>query len=414
MLDGAPHEYKERAGGCAACGNSPVNHFESYMSHTLAVWSSRSAKKKRAGVMGLVRSLADHLYSYLEPVFFFTLSHLPGSHFGDDPTAARTYRSQVVWEEAVRRGIKMQQLIFFRLKTDIYRADIRGGWKYFISIPVPPELASDAAEWMDDKFLLKDALRSAGVASPRILSVTTFKQAREAFNTLKPVVVKPQSGSRGRHTTVNVRTEAELDAAFRIAQQLCHYVAVEEYIECGSVCRATIVGGKLVGFFQAHPPRILGDGHSTVLELIQKQNESKPDRVQNIVLTDEHRRFIASAGYTESSIVPEGYVLALTQRTGRLFGGYTRELLGSEHSKLRYLMEQAALAIGTPLVGFDLMIPDPESDPDNQRWGVIEANSLPYIDLHYLPLEGTPSNVAAAVWNLWSDKSERAGSILKA
>ncbi len=364
--------------------------------------------------MGYIRGASDRLYGYVEPAFFRIISHLPGSHFGTDPGAARTYRSQVVWEEAARRGVEMQQLIFFKLKTDVYRARIRGAWKYFISIPVPPELTSDAAEWMDDKFLLKDALQAAGVASPRIISVTTLTEARVALRSLSPVVVKPQSGSRGRHTTVNVKTEQELETAFKSAQQLCRYVAIEEYIEGGSVCRATIVGGKLVGFFQAHPPRILGDGRSTVSELITKQNQSKPERVQNIVMTDEHRHFIASAGYTESSVLPEGFVLALTQRTGRLFGGYTRELLGREHPKLRAYMERAARELGTPLVGFDLMIPDPERDPDEQKWGVIEANSLPYIDLHYLPLEGTPSNVAAAVWDLWDQQAGVGNGILKA
>ncbi len=412
MIDGSPHEYKERPSSCPDCGNSPVNHFESYISHTLAVWSSRSARKERAGMYGRLRGASDWLYVRLERIFFWILTHLPGSRFGADPGAARTYRSQVIWEEAARRGIKMEQLIFFTLKTDIYRAYIRGGWRYFISIPVPPELVSDASEWMDDKFLLKDALLEAGVASPQIVSVTTLTAARAAFERMKPVVVKPQSGSRGRHTTVNVKTLEELDRAFKTAQKLCHYVAIETYLEGGAVCRATLVGGNLVGFFQAQPPRVVGDGRSTVLELVAMQNAKKPDRVQNIVLNDEHRRFIARLGYTETSVLPMGVAIALTHRTGRLFGGYTRELFGKEHPTLRTYMERAARALQTPLVGFDLIIPDPERDPDAQTWGVIEANSLPYIDLHYLPLEGTPSNVAASVWDLWGP-SRPTNGILK-
>ncbi len=408
MIDGAPHEFKDGVSKCPDCGNSPVNHFESYVSHTLSVWSSLSARKKRTGILGFVRGISDRLYSLLEPAFFRVLANVPGARFAHDPSKARTYRSQVVWEEAARRGIRMEQLVFFKLYTDIYRARIRGSWRYFISIPMPPELSSDASEWMDDKFILKDALREAGVPSPDIVSATSISGARAAFAKFAPVVVKPRSGSRGRHTTVNVRTARELEVAFESAQKLCRYVAIESYLEGGSVCRATVVGGKLAGFFQAHPPRILGDGRSTVAELILEQNKHKPDRVQDIALSDEHRRFIARQGFTESSVLPRGFALALTQRTGRLFGGFTRELLGREHPKLRAYVEQAAHALGTSLVGFDLIIPDPEKDPDTQRWGIIEANSLPYIDLHYLPLEGTPSNVAAAVWDLW----DRNGAIL--
>jgi D-alanine-D-alanine ligase-like ATP-grasp enzyme len=54
------------------------------------------------------------------------------------------------------------------------------------------------------------------------------------------------------------------------------------------------------------------------------------------------------------------------------------------------------------VAGFDLIIADPEQDPDNQEWGIIEANSLPFIDLHYLPLYGRPSNPAAQVWDMWT------------
>ncbi len=412
MTDGAPHEYKEKPSSCADCGNSPVNHFEAYVSHTLAVWSSRSARSKRSGVFGYVRAFSDKLYAVIEPIFFFALAHVPGAHFAHDPSKARTYRSQVVWEEAARRSIRMEQLVFFKLFTDIYRAHIRGRWQYFISIPVPPERGSDSAEWMDDKFILKEVLQRAGVPSPAIVSVTTLREARKAFTELAPVVVKPQSGSRARHTTVNVRTVEELDVAFKSAKKLCRYVAIESYLQCGSVCRATVVGGKLAGFFQAHPPRILGDGRSTVNELIRAQNAHKPERVQDIVLTDEHRRFIARQGLSESSVLPQGFALALTHRTGRLFGGYTRELLGREHQKLRAYVELAAGTLGTALVGFDLMIPEPAKDPDEQQWGIIEANSLPYIDLHYLPLEGEPSNVAAAVWDLWNMPGNTPGVIL--
>ncbi len=351
--------------------------------------------------MGALRNFNDRLYAIAEPAFFRLLAHTPGSRFQHDPTKARTYRSQVVWEEAVRRGIHMEQLVFWKLFTDIYRADVRGRRHYFISIPLPPGIPNESSEWMDDKFLLKDALTRAGVPSPRIISVTHIDGAIAAMREIGAVVVKPQSGSRGRHTTVNVQTEEEMRIAFTSAQKLCRYVAIEAYLPSGSVCRATVVGGKLAGFFQAHPPRVTGDGRSTVTELIREKNAGKPERVQDIVVTDEHRHFIARAGYSEASVLPAGVVLALTQRTGRLFGGYTRELFVSVHPKLRDYAERAAKALATPLVGFDVMIAEPEQDPDTQTWGIIEANSLPYIDLHYLPLEGTPTNVAAAVWDLW-------------
>jgi D-alanine-D-alanine ligase-like ATP-grasp enzyme len=57
--------------------------------------------------------------------------------------------------------------------------------------------------------------------------------------------------------------------------------------------------------------------------------------------------------------------------------------------------------MGTPIVGFDFIIPDPTQDPRDQKWGIIEANMNPFIDLHHFPLVGNPINVAAKVWDMW-------------
>ena len=380
------------------CGNSPVSHLGQYLSQSFGVWSSGTAGSEE----GLRRKLTEWMDAFffrIEPVLYACAAALPTTRFAHDPDGANTYRSQVVWEEAQRRGIAMEQVTVFGKGTEIYRARKTGDWFYFQSLPVSSSLSRESCDWMDDKHLLKRALAKAGIPSPRAVSVTTERDALKEFDNFgTPVAVKPRLGSRGRHVTVNVRTREDLAVAFRVAQKLCRYVVVEEYLE-GSVCRGTVVGGKLEGFFQAYPPRVTGDGHSTIAMLVAGENARKPERVQSIVLTGEHRAFLARSGYTPDTILTRGLTIPLTHRTGRLFGGHTRELLGHEHPRLRAHLERAAALLKAPIVGFDLIIDDPESDPDTQRWGIIEANSVPYIDLHYLPLTGTPSRVAVSVWD---------------
>lgn len=401
MLDASPHEYKETVGTCTYCGNSPVNHVEAYISHTFSVWSSTLALRRMRGPTGTVTRTINRALDRIAPVLFWLLRKVRLASVAHDEQKANTYRSQVVWEEAKRRGIPMEQLTFFGKRTELYRAHVGGKWHYFQSLPTPPHLYNDRVEWIDDKFLLKRAFEREGIPAPVSISVCTLRGARDAFFEIgKPVVVKPRSGSRGRHTTVNVTSIEQLEAAYKIAKQLCHYVVVEEYLE-GAVCRGTVVGGKLAGFFQASPPRLVGDGASTIDALIERHNAVRPDRVQPIVLTEEHERFIERLGLSRHSVLPLGRVIALTHRTGRLFGGRTRELFGKEHPELRAYIERAAAVCEAPIVGFDLIIENPELPPGEQSWGIIEANSLPYIDLHYLPLDGEPTNVAAAVWNLW-------------
>jgi hypothetical protein len=52
------------------------------------------------------------------------------------------------------------------------------------------------------------------------------------------------------------------------------------------------------------------------------------------------------------------------------------------------------------ILGFDFITPSVEVDPDTVRWGIIECNSVPFINLHHDPLIGDPVNVAAKVWDL--------------
>ena len=57
--------------------------------------------------------------------------------------------------------------------------------------------------------------------------------------------------------------------------------------------------------------------------------------------------------------------------------------------------------MGLPVVGFDVIIGDPTKSADSQRFGIIECNSLPFIDLHYYALEGKPRNIAGMIWDMW-------------
>lgn len=398
----APHEYKESIGTCSACGNSPISHFEAYLFYTISVWTaSRRDRTKQSARSGNPSRLMIKAEDILAKSAIHGARTLGILRYSREPSLASTYRSQVIWEEANRRGLPMEQIFVFGKATDLYRAQVGGSWIYFQSLPVPSELATGNSELVDDKFLLKKTLQEHGVPAPIARSASTRAQALEAFDALTPpLVVKPRSGSRGRHTTTNVRTREDLIAAFDSAKQLCRYVAIEEHLQ-GNVCRATLVAGELVGFFEGKRPSVVGDGRSTIAQLVEKANAAKLDRVQDIVLREENRTFLSRLEYRFDSVPPAGERVDLTHRTGRLFGGETRELLAQVHPKLREYLEIAARAADIPVVGFDLIIEDPQADPDTQRWGIIEGNSLPFIDLHYLPLHGEPSNPAAAVWDLW-------------
>ena len=148
------------------CGNSPVSHLGQYLSQSFGVWSSGTAGSEE----GLRRKLTEWMDAFffrIEPVLYACAAALPMTRFAHDPDGANTYRSQVVWEEAQRRGIAMEQVTVFGKGTEIYRARKTGDWFYFQSLPVSSSLSRESCDWMDDKHLLKRAPAKAGNPSPR-------------------------------------------------------------------------------------------------------------------------------------------------------------------------------------------------------------------------------------------------------
>lgn len=386
---------------CAACGGATVSH--------AAIWVSNSGDMVALGFAGLrttwiVRTLSgigEWALSLLGHLAFHIARIVGAVSLSDDFSKVRSDRARVMWEDALRRGIPMEQLFLFGAPADTYRIRIHGKTYFVDSIPTPPKKQKEALH-IDDKISFKAILRKAGIATPRSIGTTSLSTAKKTLKEFGTVCVKPRYGSNGYHTYPFVKTEKELEDAFKSAKELCYMVSVEEHLE-GNVCRATCIDGKLVGFLESQYPTVVGDGVHTVAELIQKNNEARRDGVAEIVVNYMHEGYIGRRGYTLESVLPEGVSLPLTYRAGSSSGGSNREYGRNIHPSFIPIIEHAAALTELPIVGFDLIIKDPLASADSQAWGFIEANSLPWINLHHTPFEGEPVNVATHVWDLWKD-----------
>ncbi|KXK12007.1 MAG: Cyanophycin synthetase [Microgenomates bacterium OLB23] len=320
-----------------------------------------------------------------------------------DHTKAPTERSLVIWEEALRRGIEMEGLIIYGKYVEHHRAKINNKWHHFESLPIPSRFAEDAYEWMDDKWELKKFLLAHRIPTAYGASVTNLEDALKIFNKgRKPFITKPQIGSRGRHTTTHIYTKEELIHGFRVAKKLCRYVIVEEHL-VGSVYRGTYINGEVVGILRGDPPRITGDGTSTIKQLISIKNKNRHPEVAKVRITDHLKEFIKRQGLSLATVLKKSQTIDLSEKIGTSYGGYRAEEITITHPKIIKYVKKAGDRMRVPIVGFDFIIEDITKDPDTQKWGFIEANSLPFIDLHHFPLEGEAVNAAAKVWDLWDN-----------
>lgn len=356
----------------------------------------------------LFKNLAERLGDAITLPFFHLMVFLHLGYFTDSPDKDDTWRTKCFWDEATRRGIKMREFHLGPIK-DGFVAEYtdKFGKKHvlqFDGLPRPGMKESPALKWMDNKGIMKTKFLKEGIPVARGGTAFTARTALRIFNSItKPVITKPNLGSRSRHTMIHINTENDLLVGFYKAKKLSPLVVVEEELR-GFLFRGTLVGGKLVGVVKRDQPEVTGDGVHTVRELMDKENE-RPERngpiFHKIIVDKEGEIELARENITMNDIPEKGRIVTFSQKTSRGCGGTTTEVTDITHSENVAMLEHVGKFLGDPLVGVDFIMEDiTKSWKEEQHCGIIECNSLPFIDLHHYPLFGKPNNVAAKLWDL--------------
>lgn len=340
-------------------------------------------------------------------VFLFkTLSRVGVGKIITTPEHEDDGRSKCFWEEAVRRNIKMYKFCFFKssqLSKGIFVVEVNDSYLLFDTLPRPGSVYSPSVDWMDDKAIMREKFKKADLPIARGGCASSLKRALNILHSINgTVIVKPHTGSRSRHTTIHITTPEGLESAFYKAKQLSPWVVVEEQLR-GLVFRVTLIGGKVVAVMRREPPFVVGDGKHTLKELIDEENKHPLRQgpiFHTITLDEEGWKELKRQNLTLESIPEAGCFVALGQKIGRGSGGTTSDFTDKVHEENIKLFERIGEVLQDPLVGVDFIIEDISRPWSEQHpCGVIECNSLPFIDLHHYPMRGAVQNTAGALWD---------------
>lgn len=317
-------------------------------------------------------------------------------------------RTRALFETAPARGIALKQFrLFDKPHMSFLVAERAGKVRVFEALPRPNFLLSKNLSWMDDKGILKKKFSRAGFPVAKGGIAMTSWGARKIFRELrKPVITKPAMGSGSRHTTIHLEDEEGFLRAFRNARILSPWVVVEEEL-FGPVFRATVVGGKLIGVVRRDPPRVLGDGEKSVRELVAEANRD-PRRsgpiFSKIAMGEEALLELQRQGLDFDSVPVKGRMVTLNQKITWANGGTTEDVTDATHSVNAELFEKVAAFLADPIIGIDFIIRDiAEPWGTEERSGIVELNSMPFLDNHHYLFEGQPRDAAGAVWDLAFD-----------
>jgi cyanophycin synthetase len=383
---------------CIYCGNNPVSHWNHkfYESFDILVSPIR-----RTVFQSWFGRITDVLSDGIALGFFHVLKPMGLIQINTDISQIKYPRALVLWEEAHRRGIKIEEIKPFGNSIDLYRAYINGKPLYFMNLPRLEKVATSNLTWVDDKYLLKKKLLEHHLPVSPGGAFTTLRSALKAFDVLeKPVIVKPRAGSRGRHTTTFIYNKEDFIKAFKIAKQLCHWVMVEEHL-FGDVQRGTIIGGKLVGVLGGSSPMVTGDGKSTIAELIKIRDDQRPEKVKETKVNPYHMQ---RQGLTMETVLPIGKTVTLSEKIGVNYGGTSYDCSKECHPDTKQMLEEVGKVLDISIIGLDFIVPDITKSYKEQKCGIIECNGAPFIQLHHDPLIGESINAAKFVWDLVESK----------
>jgi cyanophycin synthetase len=249
----------------------------------------------------------------------------------------------------------------------------------------------------------KAMLNDAGVPVPR--GTTGYSEAglRDAIDELGfPIVTKPLDGNHGKGATIRIMNWKDAAEGLKAAQVYSRAVIVEQFIE-GFDFRLLVVNGKLIAAAKRTPAAVVGNGKSTIQQLIDEVNKDPRrgighEKVLTSIKADKHTLDILKGRkQTLKSVLPAGETLYLKSTANISTGGTATDVTDQMHPYNVLLAERVAGVVGLDICGIDLMATDIAVPLNESRGAVIEVNAAPGFRMHIAPTEGLPRNVAAPV-----------------
>ncbi|MBL9134182.1 MAG: ATP-grasp domain-containing protein, partial [Verrucomicrobiaceae bacterium] len=253
-----------------------------------------------------------------------------------------------------------------------------------------------------DKDLTRGFLSKAGVPVPEGRTVAGAEEAWEAAEDIGlPVVVKPTDANHGRGVFIDLTTREQVTDAYQQALNEGSGVMVEKFIP-GVDHRLLVVGGKLIAASRGDPAVVVGDGKSTIVELIEDQLNSDPrrgeletcpwDKIDTVKWDPVILADLQNQGHPPESVPHDGERVLVAR-----FANWAIDITDDVHPAVASHAIIAAQVAGLDICGVDVVCEDISKPLEQQRGAIVEINASPGLLMHLKPAVGHVRPVGEAI-----------------
>ena len=197
-----------------------------------------------------------------------------------------------------------------------------------------------------------------------------------------PVIVKPNSGTQGLGVAL-VRNKKEFDQAIQIIFKHDKIALVQRFVQ-GKNYRLVVLKNKVIWAYECLPLSIIGDGVSTILELLKNKQRLFTTHNRAVKFSSSDPRISHKLAQTKlalTSVLAKSERLFLLDNANLSAGGDSVDVTKQVHPDFKKLAVQLSKDMGLELSGIDIVVAGDIKNKPNKYW-ILEINYAPGLDFY--------------------------------
>ena len=318
----------------------------------------------------------------------------------------QTPNTQNFYSQAIQRGLSAEP------QYDLKRVIITINSQEFIYGSCTPSFQSVVhCQLAENKHFSKIIFQKSNLPTAKYCSIEAAQDLPTINDLTFPLVMKPLKGVTGTGVITGIADFTEAQNHYLKTAAQYPKVLFEEHLQ-GEDYRVTCVKHKVSAIALRVPAYIIGDGKSTIAELVSTENKKRENTdLYPIILDDVAQDYLTKNALNENSIPQLDEKVTVRGNCNLATGGVTINVpLDEVHPQNIELFEKVSRAFSLDLLGLDVMAQNLEQPITTQeKAGLIEVNHNPDLMVHFSPYEGESVNIYDQIIDIFLDQANKNG-----